>query len=626
MTFITSSRTRSAIAKRLIFYVILFSSFITLVITAIQLYMDYTRELKIIESGLDQIEQVHANSLAFSLWTVDMENLKTQMEGILRLPDMEYLEIREGDKVWAAVGKHESQNYIEKDYPLLYVSKNRPRQLGELRAIASLEGLYNRLIDKMITILIGNAIKTFLVAGFILWIFFYLVTRHLVKIASFIEGHDIDSQPENLVLERKASKPGRTDELDAVVDRLNTMQRNIRISYQKLRGSEEKYRQLVELSQEGVWTIDKNAITTFVNPALADMLGYQVSEMIGKHLFEFMDDEGRAIATRNLQDRQQGIAARHEFELMRKDGERVYTIMVASPFKGADGNYDGAIAGVLNITERKKMEDELILQQEQLEELVRERTKALEISNRELEAFSYSVAHDLRAPLRSVTSFSQILEHDATERLTDDERDALRRITRAGKYMSELIDDLLELSRISRAVMEKLKVNIGDVAREVVDVARASEPDRRCEVRIEKDLYTTADPTLAYVLMQNLIQNAWKFTNRREVTLIEVGRTCIQGESCFFVRDNGVGFNMKYVNKLFDAFQRLHGPDEFSGTGIGLATVHRIVQRHGGHIWADSQINEGATFYFTLHPSEQQEHDGMRSKPDIADGTVSGRS
>ena len=621
MNSASTSKIRSVIANRLILYVVLFSSFITLVITAVQLYIDYSRELKIIEGGLDQIEEVHAKSLTASLWSVDMQNLKIQMEGILRLPDMEYLEIKEGDKLWAAVGEHKSKTFIEKIYPLVYMSKNSPRKLGELRVIASLEGLYDRLIDKVITILIGNAIKTFLVAGFILWIFYYLVTRHLVKIADFIENHDIDSKaPENLVLERSPSGTRDKDELDAVVDRLNTMQSNIRVSYQKLRSSEEKYRQLVELSQEGIWTIDKNAITTYVNPALAQMMGYSIEEMVGKHLFDFMDDEGKAISTRNLQDRQQGIAARHEFELLKKDGSRLYTIMVASPFTDQDGNYDGAIAGVLDISERKNMEDELLLQQERLEELVRERTKALEISNRELEAFSYSVAHDLRAPLRSVTSFSQILETDAIDKLNEDERDALSRITRAGLYMSELIDDLLELSRISRASMEKIRINIGDVAREVIGVVRTSEPDRRCDVQIDDGLYAIADPTLIYVLMQNLIQNAWKFSSRNELTVIEVGRTQSGGESCFYVKDNGVGFNMKYVNKLFDAFQRLHGSDEFTGTGIGLATVQRIVQRHGGRIWAASEVDEGATFYFTLHQESQDEHADKWPGADVADG------
>ncbi|MGD8560627.1 MAG: PAS domain S-box protein [Gammaproteobacteria bacterium] len=590
-----------AIAKRLIFYVILVSFLITLIITAIQLYMDYTRELDIIKGGLDQVEEVHVEALTFSLWAVDIKNLKTQLNGILRLPDMEYLEITEQGKLWASAGKHESKNYIEKVYPLVYTTKNKPRKLGELRVIATLEGLYDRLIDKATTILVANALKTFIVAGFILWLFYYLVTRHLVRIAEFIDNHDIDSRKlETLVLDRRESESEDKDELDAVVDRLNVMQGNIRTSYRKLRNSEEKYRQLVELSQEGIWTIDKDANTTFANTAMARMLGYSVDEMLGKHLFEFMDERGREIATRNLSERQQGKGARHEFEFLRKDGSRIYTIIVAAPFKNEDGIYMGSIAGVLDITKRKQAEDELRKQQETLEELVRERTEALEISNRELEAFSYSVAHDLRAPLRSVTSFSQILEEDAKHKLDETERDALQRITRAGKYMSELIDDLLELSRISRTKIEKTRVNVGDIAREIAGVLTMSEPERRCEVKIADNLYTIADPTLVYVLLQNLIQNAWKFSSRNDLTVIEVGEIESEKNSCLYVKDNGVGFNMAYVNKIFDAFQRLHQPDEFSGTGIGLATVHRIVQRHGGRIWAESAVGEGATFYFVL--------------------------
>jgi PAS domain S-box-containing protein len=611
-----SNKMRSAIAKRLIFYVILVSSFITLVITAIQLYKDYSRELKIIESGLKQVEDVHVESLTFSLWAVDIKNLKTQMKGILRLPNMEYLEITEGNKVWAAVGNHDSGNYIEQVYPLVYVSKGKPRKLGQLRVVASLEGVYDRLIDKAIAILVGNAVKTFLVAGFILWLFYYLVTRHLVTIASFIENHDIDNkQPEKLKLDRPESDSQNKDELDAVVDRLNTMQSNIRTSYEKLRTSEEKYRQLVELSQEGIWTIDKDAVTTFVNPALAHMMGYTVDEMLGKSLFDFMDEEGKAITVRNLEQRQQGIGASHEFELVRKDGSRLYTIIVASPFTDANGNYMGSIAGVLDITQRRQAEEELRLQQEKLEELVRERTKALEISNRELEAFSYSVAHDLRAPLRSIISFGQVLEDVAHEKLDEEGRDALQRMIRAGKNMSELIDDLLELSRISRTSMEKTRVNLGDVAREAIDVLAAAEPGRYSEILIDNDLYAVVDPTLIQVLMQNLIQNAWKFSNRNDVTVIEVGKRALENETCFYVRDNGVGFNMEYAGKVFDAFQRLHRPDEFSGTGIGLATVHRIVQRHGGKVWAESEIGKGATFYFTLEKKAEHGNSQAWSTP-----------
>jgi light-regulated signal transduction histidine kinase (bacteriophytochrome) len=222
--------------------------------------------------------------------------------------------------------------------------------------------------------------------------------------------------------------------------------------------------------------------------------------------------------------------------------------------------------------------------------------------NDELEAFSYSVSHDLRAPLRSIDGFSQALLEDYSDQLDERGQDYLRRVRSAAQRMGELIDDLLELSRVGRAELTRARVNLADVARLVVTELRNREPDRQVETQIESELWAEADRRLMTVALENLLGNAWKFTARSATARIQVASERREGETVYVVRDNGTGFDMNHGDKLFRPFQRLHGAADYPGTGIGLATVHRILDRHGGRIWADSRPGDGATFYFTLSP------------------------
>jgi len=224
--------------------------------------------------------------------------------------------------------------------------------------------------------------------------------------------------------------------------------------------------------------------------------------------------------------------------------------------------------------------------------------RQLAAANRELEAFSYSVSHDLRTPLRAIRSFTQMLEEDAGPQLDETSRDHLNRVLAATARMSDLIDALLELSRISRVAIQRSAVDLGAIASAVVDELRVRDPERQVEVVIAPNLVASADPRLARALLDNLVGNAWKFTSKTPAARIEVGVTD-DAERAYFVRDNGAGFAIAHAAKLFAPFQRLHGTD-FAGTGVGLATVRRIVERHGGRIWADGEVGAGATFWFTL--------------------------
>jgi signal transduction histidine kinase len=235
-----------------------------------------------------------------------------------------------------------------------------------------------------------------------------------------------------------------------------------------------------------------------------------------------------------------------------------------------------------------------------LDQQVRDRTSQIEAANKELESFSYSVSHDLRAPLRSLDGFSRAVLEDYEGVLDGTGRDYLRRIRNASQHMGQLIDDLLGLAHVSRVGLQRLPVDLTALASAVADDLRQGEPTRHADFIIAAGLHATGDPRLLQVLLQNLLQNAWKFTSTRPTSRIECGQTLHGAAQAYFVRDNGVGFDMAYAHKLFGAFQRLHTTAEFPGTGIGLATVQRIVHRHGGRVWAESQLEQGATFYFTL--------------------------
>jgi signal transduction histidine kinase len=239
-----------------------------------------------------------------------------------------------------------------------------------------------------------------------------------------------------------------------------------------------------------------------------------------------------------------------------------------------------------------------------LNETLRHAKAAADAANSELEAFSYSVAHDLRAPLRAIDGFSQALLEDYNDRLNDEGRTYLRFVRESAQHMAELIDGLLNLSRVARSELRQESSDLSSLARGVLAQLQRAEPDRKVETIIADEIVVQSDSRLLKIALENLLGNAWKFTSKRPDARIELGSTVSEGQPTIFVRDNGAGFDQAYAGKLFGVFQRLHGASEFEGTGIGLATVQRIVSRHGGRIWAEGAIDKGATFYFTLGGGE----------------------
>lgn len=241
----------------------------------------------------------------------------------------------------------------------------------------------------------------------------------------------------------------------------------------------------------------------------------------------------------------------------------------------------------------------------ELEQRVKERTAQLASANKELEAFSYSVSHNLRAPLRSIDGFSQMLFEDYLDKLDEQGKDYLQRVRVGSQRMAQLIDDVLSLLRITRSEIHRERVDLSILAKKVASELQKTRPERQVEFVIQEGLVADGDAQLLREALEKLLGNAWKFTRNQPSAIIGFGTTQHDGRSAYFVRDNGVGFDMAYADKLFGAFQRLHTRTEFEGTGIGLATVQRIIHRHGGRVWAESSVGQGATFYFTLAVSPQ---------------------
>jgi len=251
--------------------------------------------------------------------------------------------------------------------------------------------------------------------------------------------------------------------------------------------------------------------------------------------------------------------------------------------------------------ERDDAEHALKEHRDHLEELIQERTAELEASNKELEAFSYSVSHDLRAPLRSIHGFCQILLEDYDDALDDSGRDYLRRVQTSALNMGNLIEDLLQLARITRSDFNKQRVNVSALAEDTVRKLKQQDPQRHIDIKVQNELYADGDQDLISIALDNLLGNSWKYTSKTADAQIEFGsKNPGNGHAVYYVKDNGTGFDMKFADKIFLAFQRLHSKEDYPGTGVGLATVQRVIDRHGGKIWAESDVGKGATFYFTL--------------------------
>jgi PAS domain S-box-containing protein len=373
------------------------------------------------------------------------------------------------------------------------------------------------------------------------------------------------------------------------------------ISLDELLNSREFFEGILDIAADAVISVDTAQRIVLFNQGAVRIFGYAPEEIVGKPLAELLPEDSRgahdhhvgAFGNRPQPSRQMGERGR--IRGRRKDGTIFPAEASISRFEFGGRTMFTAI--LRDVTPQREAEEAI----KTLNADLRQRAALLEAANRELEAFSYSVSHDLRAPLRSISGFAQVLMEDFHQELDAEGQDYLRRIRDASQRMGQLIDDLLDLSRFTRGEISREDVDLSAIARGIASDLQGSQPERQAEFVIAPKLTAHADPRLVRTLLVNLIGNAWKYTSKHPSARIEFG-SCRRedGRTVFFVKDDGAGFDMAYAHKLFGAFQRLHGMKDFPGTGVGLATVQRIVNKHGGEVWAEGEIEKGATFHFTL--------------------------
>jgi PAS domain S-box-containing protein len=367
-----------------------------------------------------------------------------------------------------------------------------------------------------------------------------------------------------------------------------------------LRASEERFRTVVESAPDAILVATRGAIT-YANAAAARTFGVESAvELLGRQMTDAFDASSRERVAQYLlavEERAQNMPTEQE-RLLRADGWILDVEVSAVPF--ATGGHCAALFFLRDITRRLEAENQLRTFAADLEQRVSDRTVELEAANRELIAFCHSVSHDLRAPLRGISGWTRALLEDCSDALDSNGRQYVTRVANDAARMWELIDDLLKLSRVSQAELHMERVELSDLAQEIVQRLRTSTPDRDVRVSVQPGLSVTGDVGLLRILLENLLANSWKFTGGRPEAEIEVLADGTADDRVYVVRDNGVGFDMRFASKLFAPFQRMHSVAEFPGTGVGLATVQRVVTRHGGRVWAEAAVNVGTTIRFTL--------------------------
>src|SRR5881296_2629331 len=406
------------------------------------------------------------------------------------------------------------------------------------------------------------------------------------------EQYRITEELRSRAAEMEAEVFRRAQQIQEVNNQLRTELEARKLAEEALRDSEERFRAVAETATDAIVAADKSGHITYFNPGAERIFGYAARDAIGRPLTLLMPqrfhDAHRQGLARFLTTGVARVVGRPVEQVgQRKDGtEFPLELSLASWKVGGDTFFTGILR---DITERTRAEQE-----------IQQHSIALEAANKELDAFSYSIAHDLRAPLRAIDGFSRILLEDHAPTLAPEAQHYLNVVRKNSQRMGLLIDDLLAFSRLSRQPLNKQPVRPGDLVRQCVDELHAEQDGRRVDITIGDLPACQADPALLKHVWMNLMSNALKYTRKQEMAVIEVGSREQSGACVYFVKDNGVGFDMQYADKLFGVFQRLHRPEDYEGTGAGLAIVQRVIHRHGGRVWAEAAVNQGATFYFTF--------------------------
>jgi PAS domain S-box-containing protein len=420
----------------------------------------------------------------------------------------------------------------------------------------------------------------------------------------------------------RAAPTDNRDELATLIEAFNEMLGRIQERDVALRESEERYRVVAETATDAIITMDEKSTILFVNKAAEKIFGHTPAEMMGQKMTMLMPENLRPVhgagLERYIRSGERRISwSSVQLPGLHKSGKEV-------PLEVSFGEYNengkrGFTGIVRDVTDRKRAEDQIKELNLSLERRVAERTGELEAANKELEAFTYSVSHDLRAPLRHIDGFSKLLVEQHTAALPQEAREYVSLIRESTREMGQLVDDLLNLARVGRKELSLQVTGLNSLVDEVVADLNHEIGGRTIDWKLQKLPFVECDPGLMKQVFVNLLSNAVKFTRPRDRAVIEVGAVERDGQSAIVVRDNGVGFSMKHSDKLFRVFQRLHRQEDFEGTGVGLATIQRIIHKHGGRVWAEAELDKGASFFFTLGSSRDI---GPEAHPGIGEVTI----
>lgn len=532
------------------------------------------------------------------LFLADFEEIQTAMDEMVKEAEMIFSGIQNGSQ--RAASGHMS--IMDRKHALLghvfaqlenNVRADQLRRFADQRELAKkLRGAEYAIVAAIVLMVLG------------ITLYGSSVMREMTAAAAARESLVAQLQQARNELDRRVEE--RTAALQRTTESLNAQIVERIAAENKVRVSQGRLRQVIDLVPHFIFAKDSQGRFILANRTLARAYGTTVEDLEGKRDVDFAKSEEEVNRWRQAdQEVLQSNAAKVIDAEIRwgADGiERVFsTIKIPFTFSGSERP---TVLGVsTDITERTRAQQALQRLNDELEERVRQRTVELVAANKELEAFAYSVSHDLRSPLRGIDGWSLVLMEDYADKLDETAKSHLQRVRAEAGRMSALIDSMLDLSRVTRVDMRREQVDLTRMANDLIAALRQGEPLRQVDIFVEAELVTRGDPNLLRQVLQNLLENAWKFTGKRADARIEFAAEKEEKRTVYRVVDNGAGFDMAYAGKLFGAFQRLHKAAEFPGTGVGLATVQRIIRRHGGEIWVDSNVGEGTKFYFTIGAS-----------------------
>ncbi len=514
-------------------------------------------------------------------------------------------------------------NSAIKNMPLQqHIASNAPKTPYRLRApitiansvIGYLELEFNTLSIEQTIASIRKQGVIIAAAGIVLSIFLLTflaitITRNLLKLTNAVSSLSPGDDPVDVIINTKDEVGGLALAFNEMTKKLQLREQERDAAARATQASDARYRRLVEnlSAKYFFYSHDTDGILFYVSESITDVLGYTQNDFLS-HYSTYLTDNpinNDNLAFRKNQHQTGEKCLPFIISVYHKNGEERMLEVSESPVLDVDGKIVEIEGIAHDITLHLQEADELRQHQDNLEILVAKRTSELETINNELESFCYSVSHDLRAPLRGINGFSNALLEDYAHTLDDTGKNYLTRITHGTQRMSSLIDDLLNLSRITRYKMKIQPVDLTNIAKEIVQTLRDNEPNRSVNITIEESMRAVGDKNLLTIALSNLIGNAWKYTGKCDDATINIDSSIVDGTRIFSISDNGAGFNIHYIDKIFLPFQRLHRADDFPGNGVGLSTVHRVISRHQGTIWARAKVDEGASFHFTLNIKEQ---------------------